>query len=155
MLELDNLNSSIYSQFKLSPTRYICGIQAFQDVTNAIVATGGAPVLYLNNNVGDKANVVGGYRVTEYVNKATGSSVPLKVHPWLPASTIIAVSEVIPYPSADIPQAMEMELGFDYLAEDYAPQGPKLEFAISAYGALKMYFPASCGVLTNFKPGIA
>ena len=42
-------------------------------------------------------------------------------------------------------------MGFDYLAEDYAPQKPTLEFAISAYGCLKMYAPRFCGVITNLK----
>jgi hypothetical protein len=153
--ELDNLNAAIYSQYKISPNRYLCGVDAFQDITNAIVQTGGAPVLYVNNDPREKANIIGGYRTTDYVNKATGSIIPMKVHPWLPNSTIIAITDTIPYPNADIPRAIEFECGFDYLAEDYAPQKPTLEFAISAYGVLKMYAPRFCGVLTNFKPGIA
>lgn len=153
--ELDDLNAAIYSAYKLSPTRYIAGVDAFQNVTDAIVKTGGAPVLYVNNDPREKANIIGGYRTTDYVNKATGATVPIKVHPWLPASTIIAITDNIPYPNSEIPRAIEMELGFDYLAEDYAPQKPTLEFAISAYGTLKMYAPRFCGVITNLKPGIA
>jgi len=153
--ELDDLNADIFSQYKLSPTRYLCGVQAYQDVTNAVVKTGGAPVLYVNNDPREKANIVGGYRTTDYVNKATGVTVPLKVHPWLPPSTIIAITDNIPYPNAEIPRAIEIEMGYDYLAEDYAPQKPTLEFAISAYGVLKMYAPRFCGVITNLKPGVA
>jgi len=154
--ELDNLNAYLYKQYKLGPSRYLCGVQAFGDITNAIVSTGGAPVVYMQNQASEKANLVGGYRVRSYVNKSyQGQEIELIVHPWLPAQTIIALTDTIPYPSADIPSTWEMELGFDYLAEDYAPQSPTLPFAISAYGALKGYFPASCGIITNFKAGIS
>lgn len=149
--ELDDLNAYIYGRYKISPDRYLCGLGAFEDITNTIVSTGGAPILYLNNKPDEKANVIGGYRTTDYVNKATGKVVPMKVHPWLPPSTIIAITETIPYPNSEIPRALEMEMGFDYLAEDYAPQKPTLEFAISAYGCLKMYAPRFCGVITNLK----
>jgi hypothetical protein len=152
--EIDDLNAAIYSQYKLSPSRYIMGLQAYQDVTNAVVKTGGAPTLMIQNSADTKANIVGGYRVTSYVNKATGTDVPFSVHPWLPPSTIICITDTIPYPNADIPRAIEMELGFDYMAEDYAPQKPTLEFSISAYGCLKMYAPRFCGVITNLKSGV-
>ena len=110
--EIDDMFASIYNQFKISPDRLICGVQAFQDITSAIVSTGGAPLMLVQNSADQKANLVGGYRTTQYINKATGSDVTIKVHPWLPPSTVIAITETIPYPNSDIPRAIEMELGY-------------------------------------------
>ena len=107
------------------------------------------------NELNTKANIVGGYRVATYVNKYyNGQQIELEVHPWMPASMVIALSETIPYPNANIPAAFEIENGYDYMQLEYAVTTPKYEFEIRFYGAVKSYFPAACGVIMNLAPGL-
>ena len=149
--ELDNMNMFFFRQYKTSPTRYLCGVQAASDITNLIVAGSGAPMLLVNNGA-EKANLTGNYLATKYINKAmNGQEIAIEVHPWMPANMLVAVTENIPYINSQIPCAFEIELGYDYMQLDYAMVNPKYEFEIRAYGALKCYFPKSCGVITNFK----
>ena len=153
--QLDDLCAYLYSRYKLGPTKIWCGYQAFGDITNAIVATGGSPTLFVMNELNTKANIVGGYRVATYVNKYyNGQQIELEVHPWMPASMVIALSETIPYPNANIPAAFEIENGYDYMQLEYAVTTPKYEFEIRFYGAVKSYFPAACGVIMNLAPGL-
>lgn len=149
--ELDEMNMYFFRMYKTSPTRYLCGAQAASDITNLIVAGSGAPLLLVNNN--EKANITGNYLATKYINKAmNGQEIIIEVHPWLPTNMLVAVTENIPYINSQIPSAFEIELGYDYMQLDYAMVNPKHEFEIRGYGALKCYFPKSCGVITNFKP---
>jgi len=158
--ELDDCNSYVYRNFKLGPSRYLCGEQFYRDLSNAILSTASGAVaaqtvMVVNNDAGTKSNLIMSGRVASYINKSYPSKeITIEVHPWLPPSTCIAIVDTIPYPSADIPRAMEMELAMDYWAQDYMPQSPTWEFGISAFGALKMYAPRFCGVLTGFLPGL-
>lgn len=149
--ELDALNNYMFRMYKTTPSRYLCGVQAASDITNLIVSGSGAPLLLVNNN--EKANITGNYLATKYINKSfNGQEIIIEVHPWLPANMIVALTENIPYINNQIPSAFEIELGYDYMQLDYALVNPKQEFEIRGYGALKCYFPKSCGVIVNFKP---
>lgn len=155
VLEIDNICASLYAQWKLGPTKIWCGYQVFSDITNAIVSTGGSPTMFVMNEANTKANIVGGYRVATYINKYyNGQQIELEVHPWMPPNMMVALTETIPYPNANIPAAFEIDNGFDYMQLEYAVTKPQYEFEIRWYGALKCYFPAACAVVTNVKPGL-
>jgi hypothetical protein len=154
--EIDTLCSYLYQNWKIGPTKIWCGYQAFADITNAIVGTTGAPIYLVANEANAKANLIGGYRTASYINKYyNGQQIEIEVHPWMPSATILALSETVPYQNANIPNVLEYEYGYDYTALEYAMTTPKYEFETRTYGALKHYFPAACGVITNVKAGIS
>ena len=149
--ELDAMNMMFYKKYKVGPSRYLVGVQAASDITALIVAGAGGPLMLVNGQ--QKDSLIGNYLATQYINKAMGGQkIAIEVHPWLPANMIVALTEVIPYANANIPSAFEIELGYDYMQLEYGLTQPKKEFEIRGYGALKVYFPASCGVICNTAP---
>lgn len=152
--ELDAINSQLFQNFKIGPTRYLVSEQLAKDITSAIVAGQGAPLLLVNN--GDKNNITGNYLATKYVNKSyNGQEIIIETHPWLPNGTMVVMCDNVPYPNANVPSVMEMECGYDYRQIEYAFTSPKYEFEVRTYEALKHYFPSAQAIITNVKSGIA
>ena len=144
----------MFQNFKIGPTRYLVSEQLAKDITSAIVAGQGAPLLLVNN--GDKNNITGNYLATKYINKPyNGQEIIIETHPWLPNGTMVVMCDNVPYPNANIPSVMEMECGYDYRQIEYAFTSPKYEFEVRTYEALKHYFPSAQAIITNVKSGIA
>lgn len=151
--ELDEINSYLFNNFKIGPTRYLVSEQLHKDITSAIIAGAGAPTLFVNN--AEKNDITGNYLVRQYVNKSYGGqTIKIESHPWLPNGTMIAMSEQVPYPNANIPSVMEIECGYDYRQIEYAFTSPKYEFEVRTYEALKHYFPAAQAIITNVQTGV-
>jgi hypothetical protein len=153
--EIDDYCAWLYQNWKIGPAKIWCGYGAFADITKAIVSSTAAPTYLIANDVQDRANFIGSLRTAKYINKYTGEVIDLEVHPWFPSSTIACFVDTVPYENANIPHVLEMGLGYDYTAIEYAQTKPKYEFETRFFGALKHYFPASFGIITNIKPGLA
>lgn len=150
--ELDDLCLDLWNRARISPTTLLVNAQDAINITAKIIATGGAPTLYVTNS--EKSGIVGGYLVSEYINRAVGGRrIPIEVHPYLPAGTIIALSELLPYPNTNVATVLEMEMLQEFAQYDWAVTQPKYEFEVRALGVLKHYFPAGCGILTNVGNG--
>lgn len=151
--ELDDLNSYLFQNFKIGPTRYLVSEQLHKDITAAVISGAGAPTLFVNN--AEKNDITGNYLVRQYVNKSYGGQIiKIETHPWLPNGTMIAMCETVPYPNANIPSVLEIECGYDYRQIEYAFTSPQYEFEVRAFEALKHYFPAAQAIITNVKPGV-
>lgn len=152
--EIDDMLSYFFQRLKCTPTRFIVSEQVSKDITNAVIAGQGAPLLQVS--MSEKASVVANYVVTEYINKSFGGyRIPIEVHPWLPNGSMVAITEQLPYPNANVPNVLEMEMGYDYQQLEYAFSNPKYEFEVRAFGALKYYFPVGGAFLTNLSAGIS
>jgi hypothetical protein len=151
--EIDAALQYIFDTWKISPTRILCGAGVQKDITKGIVSGYGAPTLFVNNS--EKNAITGNYLAESYINSVYGGRpIPMETHPWLPAGCVIGITEVVPFPNANVPSVFEMELGYDYMQLEYAVVQPKYEFEVRNYGCLKSYFPGGQFVLTNVGSGI-
>jgi hypothetical protein len=152
--EIDTYCAWLYNAWKIGPSKAWMGYQFFKDTTDAVVGTTGAPIYYEASNAQTRANLVMGIRVASYINKYTGEAFAVEVHPWMPPATAVFFVDRVPYENANIPNVLEMGLGFDYMAIEYALTKPQYEFETRYMGALKHYFPAAFGIITNVAPGL-
>jgi hypothetical protein len=151
--EIDAALQYIFDTWKISPTRILCGAGVQKDITKGIVSGYGAPTLFVNNS--EKNAITGNYLAESYINSVFGGRpIPMETHPWLPAGCIIGITEVVPFPNANVPSVFEMEMAYDYTQLEYAVVQPKYEFEVRCFGALKSYFPGGQFVLTNVGSGI-
>lgn len=151
--EMDEINSYMFNRYKTGITRWLVSEQSSRDITDAVISGVGAPQLIINN--GQQGNLTANYVCNQYINKSYGGQIQaLEVHPWLPAGTMVGITESIPYPNANIPAVLEMEMGYDYMQLEYAFNNPQYEYEVRAFGALKHYFPVGCAVIQNIGKGI-
>lgn len=150
--EINTMLQSLWDNARISPTALLVNSQQALDMGAKIISSGGSATLFVSQS--ERGGVVGGVLLAEYVNFAVGGRrIPIEVHPYLPAGTIVAISEQLPYPNSEVASVMEIETLEEYAQIDYAITGPKYEFEVRATEVLKHYFPGGCGIICNIKNG--
>ena len=128
-----------------------------QEIANIILGTNSA-VTYLQTDSAGRIDVTGGGRVGQIVNApAGGVTVPIEVHVSLPPGTIVARTDRVPFPQANISSVLEYRNLRDTAQFDYgisrvantAGGGPRKEFEIRSNGAFLNRAPVAMGVLSN------
>jgi len=156
--ELDDLNMALWNNALLSPTRYLMASQQASDLTTILTASGLAYTVLPPTDGQARANLAAGQYVKWYLNKATGGTpIAIEVHPHLPPGTVIALTDNIPYPGANIDAPFQVRTLDDYYAFEYAANynpgtsggGPRNDIAVRALETLVVRAPVTCGVIAN------
>ncbi len=163
VLELDELNQAIYNKWQISPTRYLMGSQSVNDLSNAFLDTPQA-VAFLSPSANDGRNAITmGGTVTRYLNKTTGGTpIQIELHPHIPPGTVIAVTDTIPFPGANIDTPLSVETQLDYARFDYganrvtntANGGPRFDFEVRAIETFRNKAAATMGIIQNIGAGV-
>jgi hypothetical protein len=160
--EIDAALQYLWGNAKLSPTKMLCNSVDHMNISNKIIASGGAYTMFRPNDIGERQTVVGGQLVETYLNKAVnGRAIPIETHPWLPQGTIIFLTEKLPYPNNLVANVMEVETLLEYTQIEYATSryagqaggGPRYDFEVRAQQVFKNYFPGSMAILQNVANG--
>lgn len=147
----------LWQQVKCSPTALMMNAVQAQEVANLILGANSATT-FLNTDSSGRISVTAGGRVGEIVNApAGGVTVPIEVHVSLPPGTIIARTDRVPFPQANISSVLEYRNLRDTAQFDYgisrvantAGGGPRKEFEIRSVGALVCRAPVAMAVLSN------
>jgi hypothetical protein len=156
--EIENyLFLPLWNQIKASPTALMMNAAQAQEIANLILGSTSATT-FLNTDTNGRLNVTAGGRVGEIVNApAGGITVPIEVHTSLPPGTIIARTDRVPFPQANISNVLEYRNLRDCAQFDYgisrvpgqAGGGPRREFEIRSVGAFVNRAPVAMGVLSN------
>jgi hypothetical protein len=124
-------------------------------VANLVLGSSSATT-FLNTDASGRISVTAGGRVGEIVNApAGGVTVPIEVHVSLPPGTIIARSDRVPFPQANISSVLEYRALRDTAQFDYgisrvantAGGGPRREWEIRSVGSFVNRAPVAAGVL--------
>ncbi len=157
IVEIDEMLNSLWDNYRLSPTTIYVNAQEAVNITKKVLGSSGAQYMITTQNPGDGLrNLTAGAVVARYLNKFAmggGQLIPLQIHPHLPAGTIFAVTEQLPYPITGIPNVMEMKLRRDYYQMEWPLRSRTYESGVYLDGALAHYFPPSMGIITNIANG--
>ena len=153
----DYLFLPLWNTVKCSPTAIMMNAAQAQEIADLILGQPSA-VTYLNTDSSGRVNVTGGGRVGSLINVAAGGvEVPIEVHVSLPPGTIIARTDRVPFPQAQISSVLEQRClrdtaQFDYGVSRVANQaggGPRREFEIRSVSAFINRAPVAMGMLQN------
>ena len=81
------------------------------------------------------------------------TDVDIKLHPSLPAGTIVFTSSKIPYKLPNVSVPLRMLMRRDYYQLEYPQIKRKYEYGVYADGVLQNYFPPAFGAITNIANG--
>jgi hypothetical protein len=150
IVEFEEAFIGFYNKYRLSPTRIYVSTQELINITKKIISNGGAPLLKLNANINSQTSAIAaGVVVGSYLNKVTGTEVPLVVHPNMPAGTVFFYTERLPYPLSNVGNVVQMLMRQDYYQIEWPLRTRKYEYGVYADGVLQHYAPFSLGVITN------
>jgi len=147
--EFEEAFIGFYNKYRLSPTKIYCSATDLIKITKLIIGNGGAPLLRLTTDVGNPSAISAGMVVGEYLNKVTGTKIPLVVHPNMPAGTIFFFTESLPYPLSNVGNVCQMLMRQDYYQLEWPLKTRKYEYGVYADGVLQHYAPFSMGIITN------
>jgi len=155
--EIENLLFlPLWNQVKCSPTALMMNAAQAQEIANLILGSNSATT-FLNTDASGRISVTAGGRVGEIVNApAGGVTVPIEVHVSLPPGSIIARSDRVPFPQANISSVLEYRAlrdtaQFDYGVSRVANQqggGPRREWEIRSVGSFINRAPVAAGTLS-------
>ena len=131
--------------------------QQAQEIANLVLGSSSATT-YLNTDASGRVSVTAGGRVGEIVNApAGGVTVPIEVHVSLPPGTIIARTDRVPFPQANVSSVLEYRALRDTAQFDYGINriantsggGPRREFEIKSMGCFINKAPVAMASLQN------
>jgi hypothetical protein len=156
--EIENyLFLALWQQVKCSPTALMMNATTAQEIANLILGSSSATT-FLNTDSSGRISVTAGGRVGELINApAGGVTVPIEVHVSLPPGSIIARTDRVPFPQANISSVLAYRNLRDMSQFDYgisrvantAGGGPRRDFEIDSLGAFCNRAPVAMGVLSN------
>lgn len=147
----------LWQQAKLSPTALMMNATEAQKIANLILGNNSATT-FLQTDDSGRINVTAGGRVGQIVNTAVGGvTVPIEVHTSLAPGQIIARSDRVPFPQADMGNVVEYRCLRDCDQFDYgisrnpgvAGGGPRREFEIRSIGSFVNRAPVAMASLGN------
>lgn len=147
----------LWNQVKCSPTAIMVNAAQAQEAATLILG-GSSATTFLQTDAEGRLNVTAGGRVGSVVNApAGGITVPIEVHPSVPPGTVVARTDRVPFPQANISNVLEYRALRDTYRYDYASSrisgqaggGPRVDFEIESLGAFVNRAPVAMAVLSN------
>lgn len=153
IVEFEEAFAYFFNRYRITPTTIDVSSQELLNITKKIIDNGGAPLLQLSVNATQQGMISAGVVVGSYLNKITNTRVAIRVHPNMPAGTMMFSTMRLPYPLAGIPNIVQMRMRQDYYQIEWPLQTRQHEFGVYADGVLQHYAPFSLGVITNIGNG--
>ena len=155
--EIDMMFKAMWDLYQISPTVLYVSSQEIQNISNKILLSGSAPLLeyQMRPGAGESSySITAGGVISAYFNPFTangGIKVPVKLHPNLPAGTIVGYCEQLPlwYQNNNVENVAEIHTRADYNAIDWQPITRRNDMGVYAEEVLAVYAPFAMGVITN------
>jgi hypothetical protein len=157
--EIDAMLQSMWDTSQVSPTVLFVHSQELKNITNKVLSSGSAPLLqYRQDPEGGGYNLDAGGMISTYYNPFLldgGMRIPVKIHPYVPAGTILAYAETLPaqYQSSEVPNVAEVKCRQDYYAIDWPPVTRQRQKGVYVEEVLAVYAPFAMGVINNIGNG--
>jgi hypothetical protein len=149
--DIDNLLTAMYMQAAGDPDYIVMNPLDNIRLTNLVVGAGQLRYV-VASDAGDNGDLTAQYRVTRYLNKATGKEMPIILDRYCPMGVMVFLPMSIPYPSPEITNALEVETNQEYWGVDFAITDSNFKFADYVDETLKVYFLGGLGVIRGIIP---
>jgi hypothetical protein len=155
IVEIDAALKSMWDLYRISPDTMWVNSQEALNISKKILsgASTSAQRFVFNS---ERDSLGGGIMVRTYLNRFSmqgGSVIDIKVHPNVPAGTILMTTRTLPYPLANVGNVFQVRTRQDYYQIEWPLRSRKYEYGVYADQVLQHYFPPSMAVITNIANG--
>jgi hypothetical protein len=154
IVEIDVALKSFWDNYKLTPDTIWVSSQGALSISQKILASNSTGAYRIVVNM-EQGMIAGGVMVATYLNRfsMSGANVlKVRLHPNMPAGTILFTSNTIPYPVSGIGNVMQVRTRQEYYQIEWPLRTRKYEYGVYADEVLQHYFPPSMGVINNVGP---
>lgn len=155
IVEIDAMLKSMWDNYLLGPDTIWLSSQEMANFVKKVTnnnTTGLNRTIYIDSNAMAQGSVIAGVRVTSYLNKFAmdaAQDITVRLHPYLPAGTLIATSRKLPYANSNVPSVMEMETRREYYQIEWPLVTRKYQTGVYVDEVLKCYFLPALGTIVN------
>ena len=156
IVEVDAVLKTMWDTLRLSPDTLWVNSQEALNISKKIAAGASNSAYRLNVTVSDDRMLTGGFMIRSYLNRFSmqgGQVLEIKVHPNMPAGTILFTTGKLPYPMNGVGNVMQIRTRQDYYQIEWPLRTRKYEFGVYADEVLQHFFPPSIGLITNIGNG--
>jgi len=159
VVEIDTMFQTMWNNFEVSPTVLYVNAQELKNITNKVLSNASGPLLrYEVSGDGNAYDLAAAGAVSYYFNPYAlngGLRIPIRIHPRVPAGTIIGWAENLPvqYQSNEVPNVAEVKTRQDYYQIDWPVVTRQRQVGVYAEEVLAIYAPFAMGVITNIGNG--
>lgn len=147
--EFEEAFANFYSKYRLSPDTIYVNARDLASLTKLIIGNGGAPLIKLNVDVNNTANIKAGVVVGSYLNKITGDELNIVVHPNLPAGTYLFYSSRLPAYVQGVGNLLQVRTRQEYYQIEWPLRTRMYEYGVYADEVLQGMFMPAFGMITN------
>jgi hypothetical protein len=155
IVEIDTALKVMWDNYRLSPdTMWVNSQEALNISRKILSGSQTAAQRFVFESPQDL--VGGGIMVRTYLNRFSmqgGSVIDIKVHPNMPAGTILMTTRLLPYPLAGVGNVVQIRTRQDYYQIEWPLRTRKYEYGVYADEVLQNYFPPSLALITNIGNG--
>ena len=155
IVEIETILQSMWDNYRLSPDTIWVNSQEARNISTKILAgTSTAAQRFVFQTMQDA--IGGGIMVRTYLNKYSmsgGSVIDIKVHPNMPAGTLLMTTGKLPYALSNISNVIQIRTRQDYYQIEWPLRSRKYEYGVYADEVLQHYAPFSMAVITNIANG--
>lgn len=159
--EIDTALEGMWTNSQLSATVMYVNSQELTAITNKCLSTSAnASLLQYNNQTADGKpyKLTAGGVIAMYFNPYTpegGKMIPIKLHPKVPAGTILLYCEELPmqYQNNNVANVAEVKTRQDYYQIDWPQRTRQYETGVYSEQVLAIYAPFAMAIITNIGKG--
>lgn len=161
IVEFDNALQGFWDSFKLSPDEIWVSSREQKSIRAKIMTAGATAAQRFVFDVSQNS-IRGGTVAMSYLNPfgmpvggdyAQGSEIPIKLHPNMPAGTVMFRTKRLPYKVSNVTNVLQMKTRQEYYQLEWPLRTRKYEYGVYADEVLQNYFPPAFGVITNIGAG--
>ena len=154
IVEIDNMLAYFWNNYRTNIGEIHVNAQEMQNITNKVLSAGSAPLIRFNYDRAqiESGQIIGGAVIGMYLNKfAMGGPqlIPIKLHPYVPAGTMIFRPLKLPYKITNIGTILRMNCRKDYYQLVWPLVRRQREWGIYCEQVLQNYCPFAFGMITN------
>jgi hypothetical protein len=156
IVEFENVLRWYYDTLRGTPSKIWVASQEMQTIRTKFLAGNGSQPSRFVFQI-QQGTIQGGGIPKGYLNMFAGaaggnSEIPLEVHPYLPAGTVIFEMETIPYPQNNINNVKQILSRKDYHQREWPQITRSYQYGVYSDEVLQHYFPVSIAVISNIAP---
>ena len=156
--EIDTILLNLWNTYRVSPNAIWVNAQEMNNITTKCLNAASGPLLRVNTNPQDVAQLTAGAFIDFYFNPYAvggGTKIPVLIHPDIPAGTIFFQGTELPgyYKNADTPTVAEVITRRDYYRIDWPLVTRERQYGVYAEETLAVYAPFCLAILTNIGNG--
>lgn len=147
--QIDAALESLWANYRLSPDCIWVSATEALSISQLILDGTTTSNLRFTRDMSD-GMVAGGVMVQQYLNRfsmAGGTTIPVRIHPNMPAGTILLTTSKLPYPLSNVGNVMQVRTRQDYYQIEWPLRSRKYEYGVYADEVLQHYFPPSMAVI--------